>query len=64
MRELRIERGVSQEALAQDLGVSRQSVVWWETGHCIPSARNLMKLAAYFGKTVEEMMEVFTDERR
>lgn len=64
MRELRIQRGVSQEALARALGVSRQSVIWWETGHCIPSAGNIMKLAAYFNMPVEKMMEVFTNGRK
>lgn len=64
MRKLREERHISQESLARDLGVSRQSVIWWETGHCTPSTGNLIKLAAYFGKTVEEMMEVFTDGRK
>lgn len=63
MRELRIKFGVSQEALARALGVSRQSIIWWETGHCTPSAGNILKLSKFFGKTVEEIMEVFQIER-
>ena len=41
IRTLRKERGLSQEALAQALEVSRQAVTKWEDGSSLPSTANL-----------------------
>lgn len=42
---LRKQKGLSQEALAAQLGVSRQAVSKWETGEAQPDLGNLMALA-------------------
>ena len=44
IRELRLERGLSQEALAEQLGVSRQAVTKWESGASAPSTAKLLEL--------------------
>lgn len=49
IRTLRKERGLSQEALAEALGVSRQAVTKWEDGSALPSTANLLSLADFFG---------------
>lgn len=41
---LRRERGISQESLAEKVGVSRQAISKWETGTAQPEMSNIMKL--------------------
>lgn len=48
--------GLSQEALAARLGVSRQAVAKWESGQSAPSTENLFYLAQIFGTTVDLLL--------
>ncbi len=59
MRALRTERGWSQASLADQLGVSRQSVNAIETGKYDPSLPLAFSIARLFGKSIEE---IFDDE--
>lgn len=59
IRTLRTERGLSQAALADQLGVSRQSVNAIETGKYDPSLPMAFAIARLFGKSIEE---IFDDE--
>ena len=52
IRKLRTERGLSQEALAEALGISRQAVAKWEGEQSAPSAGNLTAMAELFGVPV------------
>lgn len=45
IREYRQRRGLSQEALAERLEVSRQAVTKWETGKARPSSEQLLRLS-------------------
>lgn len=45
---LRKQKGLSQEQLAEQLDVSRQSVYKWETGTSLPDLDKLKKMASYF----------------
>lgn len=58
MRELRLTRGLSQAALGEALGVSRQTVNSIETGRYLPSLPLAIALARFFDKTVEEVFDV------
>ena len=40
IRQAREEKGMSQERLAEELGVSRQAVSKWEIGQSVPTPRN------------------------
>lgn len=53
---LRTEKELSQEDLAEQLGVSRQSVSKWETGQSVPDLDKIIKLADLFGVTVDELV--------
>ena len=53
---LRKQRGLSQEALAEQLGVSRQAVSRWETGSALPDAGNLLQLSRLFGVTADSLL--------
>ena len=55
LRKLRKERGLSQEALAQALEVSRQAVTKWEDGSSLPSTANLFALSGFFGVPLAEL---------
>lgn len=55
LRELRAEREWSQGALADELGVSRQTVNAIETGKYDPSLPLAFKLARLFKKPIEEI---------
>ena len=44
----RKRRGLSQEDVAQRLGVSRQTVSKWETGETVPDIRQSKKMAALY----------------
>ncbi len=53
--KLRKEKGVTQEELARIVGVSRQTVLVLEKGNYTPSLLLGLKIAKFFGKTVEEV---------
>lgn len=52
---LRREKGLSQAELAEELGITRQTVSRWEAGLAVPSGENLIALSRVYGVTVEEM---------
>ena len=54
--ELRKAKGFSQEELAQQLHVSRQSISRWETGTALPDAENLLQLSRLFGVTADYLL--------
>ncbi len=53
--QLRREAGLSQEALAERMGVSRQAVSKWEKSQSFPDTENLLALAALFGVSADEL---------
>jgi len=54
--QLRYQKGITQEKLADFLGVSKASVSKWETGQSMPDIAHLPKLAAFYDVTIDEMM--------
>ena len=56
LNRLRRERGLSQEDLAEVVGVTRQAVQKWESGASRPDMDNLTALAAYFGVTLDYLV--------
>ena len=53
---LRIEKGINQEQLAEQLHVTRQAVSSWETGKTQPDIETLKQIAEYFGVSVERLI--------
>ena len=49
----RAEKEVTQQQLADAVGVSRQTIVAIEKGHFLPSTPLALKIARYFNKSVE-----------
>ena len=55
--ELRKEKKLTQEQLAENLGVNNRSVSRWENGTCMPDYALLPLLAQEFGISVAELVE-------
>ena len=55
LSELRRQNGISQEKLAEMVGVSRQAVTKWESGKSNPDTENLIRLAEIFGISLDEL---------
>lgn len=58
LRALRQQKNVTQEALANHLGITPQSVGKWERGEGFPDITLLPKIAFYFDVTVDELLGV------
>lgn len=57
LKRRRTECRMTQEFVAEALGVSRQAVSKWESGASDPSTANLIALAKLFGSTPEELLK-------
>ena len=60
--EMRKEKGFSQEALAEQLGISRQAVSKWERAESSPDTSNLIMLAKLYNVSLDELLN--TDQDR
>ena len=56
LRNLRAEKGMGQNALAEALGVSNASISYWENGKQEPSVSAIYKLAVYFDVSVDYLL--------
>ena len=57
LKQRRTEKGLTQEQLAEQLGVSRQAVSKWEKGLSEPSTANLLALAKLYGVSVDALLQ-------
>ena len=56
LKNIRKQAGMSQEQLAEKLGVSRQAVTKWETNAGIPDIENMMAISALFVISIDELL--------
>jgi DNA-binding XRE family transcriptional regulator len=61
MKELRVERKISQEALANAVDVSRQTILFLEKGKYNPSLRLAWRISVVLAKPIEDIF-IFEDE--
>lgn len=52
---------MSQQGLAEKLGVSKMAVSYWESGHAVPTEEYLIKLADIFGVSIDYFFDRNTD---
>ncbi|MDD7280706.1 MAG: helix-turn-helix transcriptional regulator [Erysipelotrichaceae bacterium] len=57
LKELRKEKNLTQEALAEKLMVSSRSVSRWETGSNLPDLSLLIELSQFYGVSISEIIE-------
>lgn len=55
--ELRRKNALSQEQLAERLGVSRQAISKWESGRAMPESDTLVTISRYFEVSLDELMK-------
>ena len=55
--KLRKEKGLSQEAFAEQLGVSRQSVSKWESGTAVPDTEKILAMSELFGVSTDYLLK-------
>lgn len=63
IKQLRLRRGITQEMLAQKLGVTAQAVSKWERGAATPDIAMLPDISAFFGVTIDELFALSDDTR-
>ncbi len=57
LKDCRIKCNMTQEFVAETLGVSRQAVSKWETGTSEPSTSNLIALSKLYGVSADEILK-------
>jgi len=56
IQQLRIKSGLSQESLAEQLEITRQSVSKWETGQALPDTEKIIQISHLFGVTTDWLL--------
>ena len=56
--DLRLKSDITQEVLAESLGVTRQTIIAIEKGNYTPSVILALKIAKFFKKPLEEIFKI------
>ena len=56
IKELRIEKKISQSVLAKEIGVSQKAIDYWERGINEPKASYIIKLADFFDVSADYLL--------
>lgn len=64
LKKLRKEKNMTQEAVAEKIHVSRQTMSNWETGKNYPDIQNLLYLSKLYGVSLSELLEDDIEELR
>ena len=63
IRQFRFRAGLTQEQLAEQLGLGAQSVSKWETGAAMPDITTLPLLAEVFGVSIDDLFDLTAEQR-
>lgn len=58
LKELRIEKGITQDKLAEETGLSQAALANWENGKRSPSAGAIITLAKYFNVSTDYLLGI------
>ena len=64
LKDYRMQCNMTQEFVAEAIGVSRQAVSKWETGSSDPSTANLLALAKLYGVSAEKLLKNISAEEQ
>ena len=56
LKDLRIEKGLSQQKLGDELGFCNQTISFWESGSREPDLDTIVKISIYFNVSFEELL--------
>ncbi len=56
LRELRLEKGITQKKLGEILGVDQRTVSAWEKGICEPNYSMLLRICDYFDESANSLL--------
>ena len=56
LKELRVEKKLSQADLATATGLTQGAITYWETGQRVPNATAVITLARFFGVTTDYLL--------
>ena len=56
LKELRKEKGITQEQMAEELGVSGRTISRWETGSNMPDIGMLVEIAEFYDVSIPEII--------
>jgi transcriptional regulator with XRE-family HTH domain len=62
IQQIRKEKGLSQEDLAEKLGISRQAIAKWEAGLTYPDVDNLIALSSLFKVSIDSLLKSEEDD--
>ena len=63
IRQLRFKAGLTQEQLAEKLGIGPQSVSKWENAVAMPDITTLPLLAEIFGVSIDDLFDLTSEQR-
>jgi AbrB family looped-hinge helix DNA binding protein len=64
LKMFRVKAGMTQEDIAEKLGVSRQAVAKWEHGESLPDIESCIKLSEIFNTTVDMLVRNMQTQAR
>ncbi|MBE5743981.1 MAG: helix-turn-helix transcriptional regulator [Clostridiales bacterium] len=56
LKELRMEKGISQQKLGEELGFCNQTISFWENGSREPDLDTLVEISRFFGVSIEDLL--------
>lgn len=56
LKELRLEKGLSQAQLSKATGISQVAITYWENQQRVPNANAIIILARYFGVSTDYLL--------
>ena len=59
LKELRVERGLSQQKLGEIFGFCNQTISFWESGSREPDLDTLLEIAHFFEVSLDELLEEY-----
>lgn len=57
IKRIRVQRGITQQAMADALQISPAAISHWETGRRKPDVDDLIAIARFFGCKVDDLIE-------